>query len=427
MGVTFRTKSDVMKNLVKGDGPTRRLIPDFLDFKKEWLAGFMGGIIDSWGELDETYESTFVNIYTESYYFAQQIKSICLKLGYNMIFKPIGGNMHKDPVRFVCRISFKDKEFLPICKTINLDSVKTFSKGSLNRGIKGFDTVSKIYRVRFWNDDVYDIKTETEEFLLGMVQNHNSFHVGGAVSVASINYKEVLMQNIEDSLESKLISLILQNHNELITKANLTRVSIQKSIYKGDYKIQRMEDRLRLPNGYFELEIDDLKIPATIEQEVDVLLEDGTLEENEDYISVIYPTNSIVLSSPPVSEDNVLLAQKLDSMAGGKSPWTTPESLYMKFYTTLKGTGGWDSCHLEVIISNILRWRKDPQQPARLKEPYDPITLSVKTLPFVISWPLGLAFENFGKGLQYGLISDRGPSSKIEKVMFGESLIKTNK
>ena len=60
---------------------------------------------------------------------------------------------------------------------------------------------------------------------------------------------------------------------------------------------------------------------------------------------------------------------------------------------------------------------------ARLKDPYDPETHSIKSLPSIVSWSLGIAYENIGKSLSYGLINeDTKNLSQIEKVLFGEPL-----
>ena len=109
-------------------------------------------------------------------------------------------------------------------------------------------------------------------------------------------------------------------------------------------------------------------------------------------------------------------------MISGKAPTRDVSLLYGTFYRTMAPTGGWDSVHLEVLISNCLRWSKDPQIPARLKRPYDPTMFPIKQLPSIISWPIGLAFENMGAALQYGLISERGETSEIEKTIIGEPL-----
>ena len=50
--------------------------------------------------------------------------------------------------------------------------------------------------------------------------------------------------------------------------------------------------------------------------------------------------------------------------------------------------------------------------------------LSEKSLPGVISWPLGLAFEDFSKAINKGLTSDRGPTSPVERLLYGETLTK---
>ena len=146
---------------------------------------------------------------------------------------------------------------------------------------------------------------------------------------------------------------------------------------------------------------------GSLSTKVNIYKEGVEREEDDEHILLTFLKGFKLFNVEPISIEPAKIAQTLDEFVGGKSPWTTPESLYMKFYFLLSDTGGWDSTHLETILSNILRAKKDPQLPARLKEPYDPVMYSIKALPGVMSWPLGLSFENFGQGISRGLISDR--------------------
>jgi len=198
-------------------------------------------------------------------------------------------------------------------------------------------------------------------------------------------------------------------------------LKIDKSIYKDKYKIERTDKEIILPSGYFALLIQDLEVSVTIEPETRVFITDE-IEEDDRHITLIYGKGNKIFHVEPKEIEVAKVAEYLDDLVGGKAPFTTVSSLYMKFFKTLKKIGSWDSVHLEVVISNILRNRDNPQLPARLKKPFDPIMISIKNLPSTISWPLGLAFEDFSKSIRHGLISERAPASPIEKVMFGESL-----
>lgn len=249
-----------------------------------------------------------------------------------------------------------------------------------------------------------------------------SFHTGGAVDLHRSDILKIMMENIDDSLETTIRENFIQDENSLVSKSNFVSVEITKRIYQDENKMKEEDGFLILPVGNFDLKFDNIVIPMTVEQETKFYLKDAQREDTDTHIVLTFLRDQKLFMLEPSTLAPEEVARRLDKYVGGKSPWTTPESLYTKFYKILSPMGDWDSVHLEVILANILRWKEDPHFPARVKYPYDPITFGIKDLPGVMSWPLGLAFENFGKAITYGMISERGPESPIEKVFFGEPL-----
>ncbi|MCK5021454.1 MAG: hypothetical protein KAS32_30865, partial [Candidatus Peribacteraceae bacterium] len=236
-----------------------------------------------------------------------------------------------------------------------------------------------------------------------------------------------LMDNLDDLMLPKVKALVRQTGDDLINGKDTAIIHIKKSVFDNPkYKIEYNQDNILLPLGYFTMIIGGIEIKVAIEQPVMVNLVNDK-EENDESITLTYNESEKILTVKPKKEDFSKVAKGLDQLIGGKSPWSDVPSLYKKFFRALSGTGGFDSVHLEIIISNILRARKNPQKPARLVEPYNPQTFSIKTLPSLISYPLGIAFEDLGKALQHGLVSERAPESPIEKVMFGEALTDVGK
>jgi len=250
-----------------------------------------------------------------------------------------------------------------------------------------------------------------------------SFHTGGAVDLKRPDIIKMLLENISDDMESIVKKAFQQEDMSLVSNAPFVVVNIKKSLYDDEYKITEDEEYLSLPMGYFDIRYDDIVIPMTIEEKTRFYLKNAQREDTNTNIMMTFSAGEHIFLLQPSSLQPDEVARRLDKYVGGKSPWTTPESLYTKFYKILGAMGDWDSVHLEVILSNILRWKEDPHYPARVKYPYNPTTFSIKSLPGVMSWPLGLAFENFGKAITYGMISERGTESPIEKVFFGESLL----
>ena len=247
---------------------------------------------------------------------------------------------------------------------------------------------------------------------------HNT---GGAVDLKTINYQQQLIQNLEDNKLESLNKVIIQDGNDLITNASFTTVYINKKQFSTDkYKVSRDNTFISLPLGYFDLTMDSLKIPVTMEFPTNFYLENAEIEETDDHILLTYTKGNRVLNSIPRSIEPAKIANSIREVLSGNSPFTTVESLYNKLNSMMSGIIDCDSVHLEVVLSNVLRAKKDPQLPARLKEPFEPEMYSIKKLPGLISWPLGLAFENYTAAITQGMISERAPESAIERIMMGD-------
>lgn len=248
-----------------------------------------------------------------------------------------------------------------------------------------------------------------------------SFHLGGAVIMQKVDIIQEIMGNVDDVFESRIRQSVKQVGEDLINNLDLTIIKIDKNVYEDVSNIEKEDDHYKLPVGFFSMMLNDIDIPIIIERPVK-LYRPNEIEEDDRYITLMYTKNDKMFYVEAKQENFSDLARYLDTLVGGKYPKSDIVSIYNKFYKALAPVGGWDSVHLEIILSNILRARKDPQKPARLVEPFDPEMHSIKTLPNLISYPLGIAFENFSKGIQYGMISERAPESQIEKVMFGMPL-----
>lgn len=187
-GVTIWDNTEKMSTIVYGNYAwEKRLRPDFINFDKQWLKDFLAGVIDGDGTVFNN-SSTCCRIATSSYYLVQQLKAICLKLGYKMNTTIVTGNKEgrigaeQKRINFSCDIRFREYD--------NLKSIKLEKNGDIipcklrvEKDIKGFDIITVVKEIWKWDYPVYDIQTETSEYMLGFVQNHNTFHTGGGVTL----------------------------------------------------------------------------------------------------------------------------------------------------------------------------------------------------------------------------------------------------
>lgn len=248
------------------------------------------------------------------------------------------------------------------------------------------------------------------------------FHTGGGITVKRCNIISEMMKTVEDSDESIIRRFFVQKENDLFsTNHSGCVIKINKNLYKDDYRIVKKDGYYILPVGVFNLSFMNYNVKVGISQEIKIHIPEQYSDKNNEII-LIYPPNYKVMTAEPVIPNIVKTIGKVDQLLGGKVPVESPENMFLTLYNLLHPTGDWDSVHLEVAISNFLRSKKNPQFPARLKEPFDYVHSSVKSLPSLISWPLGVAFESMGKALIYGMISDRAEPSPVEKLFLGESL-----
>jgi hypothetical protein len=249
-----------------------------------------------------------------------------------------------------------------------------------------------------------------------------SFHLGGIATMSVPDMVPMLSENIEDSYVPIVKNGFNQQEMTLYSNSEFVVMRIDENIFKDPYLIIDVDSDtlIELPVGHFTLDVDGFTIPVTIEKKTLVHVKEK--ERADKMITLTYGKGDKIFTLDASVMSAQETARMVDKLVGGKSPWTNPESLLTMFFKLLKQFGGWDLVHLEVIVSAILRDRKDPQSPARMKFPYDPVTFSLKKLPGIMSWPLAIAFENFGKAIATGMTSDRAPSSSIEKVLFGDSL-----
>ena len=109
----------------------------------------------------------------------------------------------------------------------------------------------------------------------------------------------------------------------------------------------------------------------------------------------------------------------IERMLGGRELFKDPGHILRKL-TSFEPLSKLDTVHLEVLISNCLRDRKDLSKPARLGRTWDPVMINIKEIVFNTSFIQGLEFENVNKALMTGLIQKDTTPSALEKILTGE-------
>lgn len=403
----------------------RKSLPeDFIYYRDEDLAKILCGFIDGDGSFIKSgIDKSYISMESTSLEFIQQLHHILNKFNikHGVTLSSIKSLTRNQSYIVKIYPESKDMELLKYSVKIDKEDIReSISNKNTNPSL-----INYCKEIMFDEDEyVYDLTTETGTLMCNGMWTHNT---GAAVTLDRLDMIKEFMKFTDDKHTSYVKERLEQVKNELITRADFTQVIIHKNAFKNKFKIKKEYQNIMLPSGYFDMVIDDLKMEIGTENIVKLYTDKVEVEENDEQIIIVYPKGEKILEIKPVYLDAVARANLLDTLFGGRSPWNSPEQLYMKIYDMLGGLANWDSVHLEVILSNILRNKHDTRYPARLLLPYEPITLGIKELPGVISYPLGLGLENFQKSVGVGLYSDRGTISDIEKVLFGEPLVDPKK
>lgn len=250
------------------------------------------------------------------------------------------------------------------------------------------------------------------------------FHLGGIASLDTPNIeKEILRNTVNTGLVLNTLSC---TGDTARLKDGSCSIIIPVKNYKEKYEIKKEPGYYVLPTGVFILKIMEADIEVLIQRQVTIYRSGNEVEEDGILTIKYEKIGDPIIKIGTFSIDYAKITQEIDSLVAGKSPTAgSIPLLYRNFYDLLSPTGNWDSTHLEVFMSNILRSKVDAKYPARLKKPFEYQMYNIKVIPSLISWPLGVAFENLTNALKYGLISDKGASSDIEKILIGESLSKS--
>ena len=256
---------------------------------------------------------------------------------------------------------------------------------------------------------------------------------GGAVNMEAVNAMMKMKHKAEKAeiIEVDFIKLITNStinstalntiidvkKNELIAKDEIL-ISIDPHEY-NDKTLIEYHDKYQLP-GLITIQHGNLEpvfysFPFNFEIN---LLKPNNIQMNRRIINMYYSKGETILTKDKyVKKVNPAIITKI---LDGVTKYTKdPVILLDMLISELPRT---DSCHLEVIISNMFRSEANNKMPARLNNYKDPVIIGCKQLPFTDSWLSGLAFENINKSVKNGLVNQEDAiMNPIEKILIRET------
>lgn len=222
------------------------------------------------------------------------------------------------------------------------------------------------------------------------------------------------MANINEYLEQQESYLNAKKSCELI-------IDLMNYKIDDDLLIDDQENKVWAESLISKINFEDFSFNIVLDYPCDVLYEEGNFEREEDYLSFSYDKGDSILRAQLDVQDIKEQVKYTERLLGGKSLFKDTNHLFSKVYKVFGPISDMDLVHMEVLLSQVLRSKKDPGLPARVHEPFDPVTMNIKEIPFKSSYLSGLLFENINKALSQGLIQEEDiPPSILERLFTGD-------
>ncbi len=204
---------------------------------------------------------------------------------------------------------------------------------------------------------------------------------------------------------------------------------IDMSYYKTGDSFIKNPDYIWLKSLVSVVKVNDLDFDFILDYEVTIPLIDAKYQNNDEYVEISFNINAAVIDVSSTTGDIGKQISYLERLLGGREVVKDPKHLFKKLLTIYSPpVATFDSVHLEVLLSQVLRNKKNIQKLARLVEPYDPILINIKKIVFSSGFLQGLAFENIGEAVRTGLIQeDNNDKSIIERLITGTLVEPENK
>ena len=248
-----------------------------------------------------------------------------------------------------------------------------------------------------------------------------TFHTGGAVKIKERDIRYDIVQNDPLTTKETVMKNLGQNENELFTKRPMV-LTLLTSDYPlpNDMVRNDADNEIILKSLVCKVEYEDAIFNIVLDYPAILKVYDEE-QSSKEIIKLSYDKDSTIMEIPLQTDDTKAQIQYVRRLLGGREIYKDANHLYLKLFGVYGGLRSMDSVHLEVLLSQALRDKKNPSIPARLGPRWDPVMINIKQIVFKTSFVQGLAFENINEAIKTGLVTeDGGDPSILEKVLTGE-------
>jgi hypothetical protein len=247
-----------------------------------------------------------------------------------------------------------------------------------------------------------------------------TFHTGGAVKIKERDIRYDIVQNDPLTTPQIVNKNLGQNSTQLFTKRDMVMtILLDDYPLPNDLVYSADGDEITLKSLVCKVEYDDAIFNIVLDYQVVLKVYDEE-KIGKEILKLNYDKDSTVLEIPMQTDDAKVQIQYVRRLLGGREIFKDANHLFLKLFAVYGPLRNMDSVHLEVLLSQALRDKKNNSIPARLGSKWDPTMINIKQIVFKTSFVQGLAFENVNEAIKTGLITEEGGDPSIlEKVLTG--------
>ena len=241
-----------------------------------------------------------------------------------------------------------------------------------------------------------------------------TFHTGGAATLVQHNILQEILDN-DPLVVANLKNYLTQSDNNLLVNKP-AKLTLDLSNYEMNNNIQINDDHVWVNHLLSRIEFGDVLFNIILDYPVHIKKVRMEMVDKT-YMTFEYVANDILLEVPMQTSEIKEQVNYVNRLLGGKVVFKDPSHMLLKVMKVYGGSvSNLDLCHFEVLVSQVLRDKKNPALPARMAKVWDPVMMNIKNAVFAQGFVQGLAFENVNKAIETGLISE----GEIEPSILGK-------
>lgn len=247
-----------------------------------------------------------------------------------------------------------------------------------------------------------------------------TFHTGGAATLVKHNMTKEILDN-DPLINTNLKKYFYQNEDKLIC-LKPCKITIDLSNYEMNDNIQINDDHVWVNHLLSRIEFDDAIFNLIFDyalhiKKINMKIIDKT------YMTFNYTSNDIIIEVPLQMAEIKEQINYVQRLLGGKVVYKDPSHLLNKIMGVFGPISDLDLVHFEVLASQTLRDKSNPELPARLGKTWDPVMMNIKNAVFASGFIQGLAFENVNKAIETGLIAQTDvETSLLGRLVTGDDI-----